>query len=365
MVLGVFQIPLDVPLRSSSRRRRSGEPRGLALRQYFAGPENALACVVARSLEHPSQTTANCLQFNPIYFYGASGTGKTELVRALAAQWRRTHVGKAVVVLSGSDLLRSFGFAVKQNSLSDWLARLRSADMLVLDDIDRLSGAPQAQQMLAYLVDELVLAERPVLITGRLHPWVQGNLRPRLASRLASGLAVRLHPPGFDARCQIVQMHASIHGVACTKSAAQLAAGHIQGTVPELQARFEQLLSLTRGRLSSLDQPDIRRMLARKNDNSYSLSPNSIIRSVARYYKVPVSRLTGPSRRVSLVRARGVAIYLIRTLVGISFKQIGTYVGRRDHTTVLHAYRKAELLLQRDPVISHSINELQELLASS
>ena len=356
MVSGVFSIPLDVPQPTSLRRPRAWRAAQAASAQYIAGPENALVHVAASFLPGWDAGDPPQLPVSPIYLYGPSGTAKTELGRALTALWQNSHPNLSLVATTGSAFLRTFTLAASHNGLAQWQGGFQDASLLFLDDVDRLAGRRATEEMLVRLVDQYLADDRPVLITGAVHPASHPNLSPRLASRLSGGLAIPLQKPGFQARCEILRQLAAAHGVACSADAVQYAANRLESTVPELSEFVRQLVST--GSSPAIEEADVRRALAQKHSPGRKISPDVIIRAVARYSQLSLGQLTGSSRRQSLVHARAIAVYLIRQSTAISLQQIGEYFGGRDHTTVLHAYRKAELLVEKDPATRRAVCEL-------
>ena len=366
MVSGIFTIPFDVPQSTSVQGRSVGSRSGVALRQYIGGPENALVLFAATSLSQVAgYETQGRSVTNPIFLYGPKGTAKTELSYTLAATWQRSHPNRAVQVINGLRFRRSYSTAVGRKSLRHWWTRFSENSLFCLDDVDQVAGRPATEEMLVRLIDQFVSEDRPVIITGSVHPAHSTNLSSRLASRLSAGLAVQLRPPGLEARCQIFKQLASTHQIDCSTAAAYYAAKHLDGSVSDLDDLLAQLIATGHGKLPRITEADVRQVLTRQVEAFHKVSPESIIRSVARHFQLPVAQLTGSCRRHTLVRTRGIAIYLIRELSGISLQRIGQHFGGRDHSTILHAYRKTESLVQCDPDVQVAVSELLATVKSN
>ena len=359
MVSGIFTIPFDVPQSTSVQGRSGGSRSPVALRDYIGGPENALVLVAAASL---SQVAGGEVQgrslTNPIFLYGPKGTAKTELSYTLAATWQRSHPNRSVQVVNGLRFRRSYSTAVGRKNVRHWWTRFSENSLLCLDDIDQVAGRPATEEMLVRLIDHFVCEDRPVIITGSVHPANSTNLSSRLASRLSAGLAVQLRPPDLEARCQIFKQLASTHQIDCSSAAASYAAKHFEGSVSELNDLLAQTIATGNGKRPKITEADVRRILTKQVEAFHKVSPESIIRTVARHFQLPATQLTGSCRRHSLVRTRGIAIYLIRELAAISHQRIGHYFGGRDHSTILHAYRKTKSLVECDPDMQVAVSEL-------
>jgi chromosomal replication initiator protein len=330
------------------------------LREYVGGPENALVLTASTSLNQlaTGQLTDNPCVHNPIFLYGPPGTGKTELSHTLVAQWQRSHPLRPVRVIDGATYRRGYSTAVGRNAVNHWWKRLAENSMLCLDGVDEIAGRRATEETLVRLIDQFLSEDRPVLVTGSVHPANHVGLSPRLASRLSAGLAVQLRPPGLEARHYIFQQLAQLHQLHCSAAAARYVARHVDGTVGDLSDVLSRLVLAGPAQPPKISEADVRRILVDHGKVSHDVSPEKIIRRVARHFQFSAAQLTGSSRRHSLVRARGVAIYLMRELTGLSLQQIGHCLGNRDHTTILHAYRKTESLIQCDPDIQVAVTEV-------
>lgn len=356
MVSGVFRIPLDVAASPSSSGRRGDDRPPLPLPEYISGPENALVRVAVSALPKLANQSKIGHPYNPIYFYGPPGTAKTMLGRTLTAMWQQLRPGQPVFLANSTRFMRGYTSAISRNQLEDWRGRFSKVAMLTLDDVDCLAGRHSTEEALVQLIDQFLADDRPVVITGCLHPRNLTHLSPRLAGRLSSGLTVPLCPPGLEARCLLFRQLAATRHLRCTEAAARFAAQHIDGSVRELGKLFQNVVSNQYGKQTTIEQSDVQAVVTQMVDRD--VSPRTIIRLVARHYQFPIAQLIGPSRRQSLVRARVIAIYVIRELTGSSFQKIGRYFSGRDHTTVLHAYRRAQSLMKNDPATQQVVLKL-------
>ena len=350
---GVVSIPLPGNLPGASSALRNDANQGGVWNRFVVGPENALVEVVVRAVLDRSSP-----EYNPVLFYGPSGTGKSHLVMGLAAAWKSCFPERPVRCTTAHDFARELIDAVEAQATDEFHRRHRGACLLVMEDIGRLADKLYAQEELIRTLDAIVEAGHRVLLTASL-PAVQiPGLVPGLRSRLTAGLSVPLTPPSLDTRLVILEQFAAIRGLCLSKPVMQIIADGCS-TVPELLAVLMRLQLQCQAEGQTVNNELACRCLARPK-KMCSPSLDGIVSATARVFSMPASQLRGRSRRRAVVTARGVAMYLARKFTDHSLAEIGRYFGGRDHTTVLHGCRKTATLMQREPTIQQTVRLLKE-----
>jgi chromosomal replication initiator protein len=355
VVSGVFSIPLDASERASKLAGAKGRTARLPLAEFIGGEENLLARAAAESLlERPER-------FNPLVFFGPTGVGKSHLALGLAARWKDLQRGRRAVLTTGADFARAYAAAVDADAVSDWREKNLSADLLLIDDVHDLVSKRAAQHELLQLVDAFVAASKPLVVTSLELPSEAAGFSEPLASRLSSGLSVPLAAPGTPARRVILLKLAALHEVPLKRSAIQLLAERLSGTVPSLNHAVVELERAGRSRMNVIDEETIAEYLAEQLAKP-SPKAREISQTTAKYFRLKEATLRGPSRRAGVVHARGLAMYLVRRLTDQTLEQIGASFGGRDHTTVLHACRKYEALVETDSDTRHEVEDVIQLV---
>ena len=232
---------------------------------------------------------------------------------------------------------------------------------MLIDDVHDLAGKRAAQQELAQFVDGFVAAGKQLVLTSLQLPGELLGFSEPLASRLSSGLCVPLAAPDTPARRVILLKLAALHELPLKRSAVQLLAEGLRGTVPNLYHAVVELEQAGRQRTNAFDDETIAEYLT---DHVAKPPPKAreICKVTARYFRLKEASLRGPSRRASVVHARSLAMYLVRRLTDLTLEQIGASFGGRDHTTVLHACRKYEALVETDGEARHEVEDLIQLV---
>jgi len=265
---------------------------------------------------------------------------------------------------NATQFARELADAIETQAVDEFRRRYRAPALLVLEDLDRLQTKPAAQQELQHTLDVLFRSGRRAVLTAHHAPPRLTGLSLTLRSRLAQGLTVGLAIPEAPTRRVLVRRLAQQQGLPLDEEAVNLLADGLRGPVPELLGALTQLQAEADLAGRSVDVGAVRTLVARLRQ---AATPRlqQIASTTARYFSVRVSDMRSPTRRRPVVTARGVAMYLARLLTDESYRQIGQYFGGRDHTTILHGYRKTEQLLKTQPQIQKAVFDLQEKLTNS
>jgi chromosomal replication initiator protein len=351
VVSNLFSIRFDDSNRPPAEVVMSG--RNAPVREYFAGPENALlGHLIATHSTSPGTD-------HPILMFGPSGVGKTHLLRGLVYQYQTFQPNARVRLQNGSDFGREFSQAHEDGSLSDIRQQLRSLDCLALDDMHLLAEKPRAQLELLYLLDTLKDRRARALLTSRLSP----NELPfssALKSRLSGGLTVPIQVPGHATRSAFLRRFANELGIELHDDVVDRLSEVTPASIPELRGLLLQLNQSHVDEHRPIDVDLVSRMIVQR---AGTIIPGAreIIKKVARYFGLTVAELTGPSRRQTTVLARDTAIFLTRHLRKDSFERIGAYFGGRDHSTIMHAFQKISNK-RHDSLVNAAIVELVQRL---
>jgi chromosomal replication initiator protein len=356
MVDGVVDIPLPgKPLESAAQ-----EGGAVAARHFLAGPENHLVEVAVRAV-----VEGEADGFNPLVFYGPSGTGKSHLAHGLAAAWKARDRRLRVVCTTAVDFARELADAIETQAVDEFRAKHRGAAFLVVEDLGMLatrkSGKLNAQEELIHTLDTLVAEGRWVVVTASVPPAALPGILPALQSRLTAGLLVPLAPPAAEARLAILEQLAMLRDIALPQPVARVLADGLVGTAPELAGSLLQLAAPTEFQDDAFDLEAARRYVA-KRSRKHRPSLHEIALATARHFSLRLADLRSPVRRRALVVARGVAVYLARQLTEDSLQEIGGYFGGRDHSTVMHSCRKTEELICCDPTVREAVDRLKTAL---
>ena len=375
----LFSVPLEHQWRIDfSGAMGVAKQRATGLDQFIGDDANLLLQYVTTDdfltqLVEPDRSTSPVL--TPIVFTGPAGTGKTSLAMTLISKlmvaienrsggrllpFNDGPLGKVEpsdfdskpVYLTGSEFVRRFYAAIDTDTVDEFRQSILQSAALLLDDIQQIATKAPAQRELESLLDQAIDRHLPVFVVCNASPAVVDGFSRRLVSRLASGLTVPFHPPGAEARSRIARRLAEIHQIQLTEDALELLNNQFEVTVPRLEHLFCQIKLKQRisqenaeGILgdNSINAALLQEILAPRDEDLQKMI-RLIQKRVAKEYKLNVSDLKGNSRKQTVVLARGVGIYLTRVLLGSSFLKIGNAFGKRDHSTILHSFRKIESL---------------------
>ena len=349
--------PLERP---TLRHRRRDPDRFETLLPYFiGGDENRLVLFVCRSESTVFQMG------NPVLLTGPTGVGKSCIALHLAAR-EAIAMGTAsdvstVVYLPAIDFARKYSEAVSADDLPPLRSELDDAPVLVIDDLSLIGDKPAAQDELASRIEARTINQRPTILTCRRLPSEIRTMRPLLVSRCLPGLTIPIRPPGNRARRLLLRELAVFRSVELDEQLLDMLAGGLdpQLTVRSLDATLKEIELWCRMNDSPPTLATIKSVIDRVG-RAGEVSLQRITATVAKRFRQKASDLRSSSRKQQIVRARSLAMLLARRLTSKSLHQIGDHFGGRDHSTVLHAIRKSESLLDDDQELRAVVAEVTE-----
>jgi chromosomal replication initiator protein len=354
MVSGVFTIPFPAR-RVRATHCPARPPADGSLREFVAGPENALVRTAATVAAEGDQ------RFSPLLIYGPAGVGKTHLALGLSSIWMEMHPSRSALITDGSTFARDLAVALDTKGLRDFRRRISRAGFIVLDGVDQLPPTRGTHREFARLLDHATQRNCVVLATTRCLPLAIGRRSPSLASRLLGGLIVPLREPGPATRSQLAIRIAAVRGVSLPPEQASLLAAAFSGSVAAFAQTVARVLAAADCSPSRINQA----MVDNCRRQRYERPPPpiaAIIAAVGKRLGIKTADLTGPSRKQAIARARSLAMHLSRELTGDSMASIARQFHRSDHTTVAHACRVTRVRLRTDPALRRTADELTRSL---
>ena len=301
--------------------------------------------------------------YNPLFVYGGVGMGKTHLIQAIGnkvlennprASVRYTHAERYV-----SDMVKAF----RHKSFDDFKRKYDSLDILLIDDIQFFSGKGRTQEEFFYTFNNLIESHKQVIITSDTFPKDMEGIEERLKSRFSWGLTVMLEPPELEMRVAILLNKAQQDGEHLGESTAFFIAKQVRSNVRELEGALKRVIAYARFHKQSISvelaKEALKDLLAVQNRQ---ISIENIQKTVADYYKIKVADMFSKKRTRNIARPRQMAMHLAKELTDLSLPEIGQSFGGRDHTTVLHAYRKIEELKNTEPAFRKDYSLLIQVL---
>jgi chromosomal replication initiator protein len=327
---------------------------------FVVGKPNEFAYAAAKRVAESDQVS-----FNPLFLYGGVGLGKTHLMHAIAWEIRQRSPQRKVVYLSAEKFMYSFVRALRNQDTVSFKEQFRSVDVLMIDDVQFISGKDATQEEFFHTFNALVDQGRQLVLSADKSPSNLEEIGDRLRSRLASGLVADLHPTTFELRLGILDAKAEQLGTQVPQKVKEFLAHKISSNVRELEGALTRLVAhvqLVGGQITLETAQELLQDLLRAHDRR--LSMEEIQKRVAEHFKIRISDMSSARRARAVARPRQVAMYLSKQLTSRSLPEIGRAFGGRDHTTVMHAVRKVEELVRQDSAFAEDVELLTRMLES-
>jgi chromosomal replication initiator protein len=326
----------------------------LTFESYVVGSSNQLAHAAAQAVAKlPSRS------YNPLFIYGGVGIGKTHLIHAIGRSLLDNYVGLNVVYTSSERFMNEMITSIKLDRMSLFHRHYRSADVLLIDDIQVIAGKERTQEEFFHTFNELYDHRKQIVLSSDSAPNQLPGLVERLRSRFEWGLMVDVQAPDLETKMAILDKKAESEGVALPQDVRIFIATKTKSNVRELEGALTRLMAI-----SSLTGQPITLSMAHQTLKYLNTSPEkkismeSIVRAVAERFSTSPNQLKLKSNTHQIAYPRQVAMYLVKELTQASLPEIGRYFGGKHHTTVLHSIHKIEDLRQRDEHLNSLIHSV-------
>jgi len=341
---------VETPTQSSALRLKpEAEPRRLRgrLEDFVVGPSNRLAYEAAlQVIRQPGSA------YNPLFVHGGCGVGKTHLLQGLCNALSEKRPELRWLYVSGEEFTNDYIHAIRTAQLDRFRARYRTVDVLVIDDVHFLANKKATQEEFLHTFNAIDVAGKQVVMASDAHPRLIGQLSESLVNRFLAGMVVRIDPPEFSTRCEILRRRAAKLNRIIPEEVIEYIAQHVTGSVRELEGALLKLIAF-----NSVAQLPLTVATAQKALADYLaktkpwVTVSDIENAVATFFGLSPADLHSTRKTQHVALARNLAMYLARKYTQLSYPQIGRFMGNKNHATVILACRRIEKMLKEDAVV--------------
>lgn len=326
---------------------------------FIEGPSNSFALACSKSV------AKNCGDkevsgYNPLFIYGPSGMGKTHLITAISNEVRRTHPEFNVVYITSETFANDLVAALKTNLISDFQEKYRTADVLLIDDVQFFAGKERMQEEFFHTFYKLHQEGKQIVITSDKPPKELITLEARLRTRFEGGLIADISAPDYETRLAIINRKSELLDLKMPAEVSEFMANRLKSNIRQLEGATIRLKALNHFAGSpitiSMAQSVIRDVLT--NEQPMPITVEKIISEVSSVYGVSPEDLRSNKRSQQISIARKVAIYVVREITQMPLASIGTEFGGRDHSTIVYSVNSISDAIQKDSSMANLVNDI-------
>ena len=332
---------------------------------YVVGSSNQFAHAASRAVaEQPSKA------YNPLFIYGGVGLGKTHLMHAIGHAIKASNLSSfRMTYLSSERFINELINAIRYDTMQEFRNKYRNIDLLLIDDIQFITGKEQTQEEFFHTFNALYNAQKQIVISSDCPPKKIPTLEERLRSRFEWGLIADIQPPDFETKVAILKKKAETEQIQLSTDVAMFIAQKIQSNIRALEGCLTKIAAYSKLSGSQITQETAKRVLedildAKEDETAKNITVEFIQEIVANHYHIKLQDMTSAARPRNVAFPRQVAMYFARKLTTLSLPIVGQQFGGKDHTTIMYACEKIESMLREDPAFQQEIERLERTLKS-
>jgi chromosomal replication initiator protein len=324
---------------------------------FVIGSFNELAYSAAQAaIKRPGIT------YNPLFIYGDTGRGKTHLIQAIGNQYKKLYPNRKVFYLTSEKFAVDYSDSIQSGSANRFKEKYRQYDLLIMDDVQFLSKKEKTEEELFHLFNNLYDNNKQIIISSDRPPAAIPDIADRLKGRMSSGMTIDIGEPDPESRMTIVRKKMAQNGVILSDEVVEYIATSVSGSIRELEGVLNSVVCHTQVKGIPPDIAEVRQSLRSFSRPQKTVSVKNVVSKVAEFYGIDEESIYEKTRRREVVRPRQVIMYILREDFSVSYPTIGTKLGGRDHTTVIHSCEKVKKEVSMDSELAKEIQDIRSLL---
>lgn len=356
-----------VPDRSMDERQNNDVDKTTNLNKrytfdsFVVGSNNELAHAASVAIvKNPGRS------YNPLFLYGGVGLGKTHLLQATGNEICQQNPPKKILYMSAEKMTANIVEAIKNRTIEELKQHYAKLDVLIVDDVQFMAGKEKTQEIFFSTFNELYEKNKQIILSSDRAPKAIPALEKRIMSRFEGGMIADIGAPDHETRLAILKTKAKEKDFDIDNESLSYIATNIQKNIRELEGALNRIIAFSQIYNKTPSLNEIKKLLATYLSTPFrKTTTQAIIKCVSDFYGIPLADITKKGRKKEIVKPRQVAMFLLREEMKLSFPEIGSKVGGRDHSTVIHAYNKVKKEEDQNESVKQELTLIKELLYQS
>ncbi|OHA87645.1 MAG: chromosomal replication initiator protein DnaA [Candidatus Zambryskibacteria bacterium RIFCSPLOWO2_01_FULL_39_39] len=324
---------------------------------FVVGPFNELAYAAAQAVIKNLGIT-----YNPYFIFGNTGHGKTHLIQAMGNAVKAIDPSKKIYYFTSEKFFNDYVSSVQANKVNQFKEKYRKYDMLIMDDIQFLSGKEKTQEELFHIFNSMKDENKHIVFSCDKHPNFVTGLEDRLKSRFAAGMVIDIPAPDHESRLAIIKSKCSSINLFIDEVVMDYLADSIKGNIRDLEGVINLIVCQTETKNKILTLNEVKDLVKNSIKQKKLMSYKEVVKIISDFYKIEEETIYEKTRKKEVIKPRQIIMYILREDFSISYPSIGEKLGGRDHTTVIHSYEKIKNEIRSDTLLLKEIQEIRSII---
>lgn len=324
--------------------------------KFIVGSFNELAYAAAQAvIKRPEQS------YNPLFIYGGSGLGKTHLIQAIGNEIKKIYPEKKVIYITLERFMNEYVSSVQNSRGVVFREKYRKFDVLIIDDIQFISGKDGTQNELFHLFNTLYEQGKNIIFSSDKHPNHIIGLEDRLKTRFNAGMTIDIQEPDLESRMAIIKEKTSTLSIPLSDEVLSFIASSITGSIREIEGVINLISMHSEMKQKPVSLTEIKLLVRNSVKPKKNISFEHVVKQISDYYNLDERIVYEKTRRKEIVKARQIIMFILREDFNESYPSIGLKLGGKDHTTVIHSYEKIKEELKTNPSLMKEVDDIRIL----